>query len=258
MWKAIVVIGCLSGAMMAQNTIQGCANQQNGNLRVVPNASYCRNPEYPVSWNVAGTQGPAGPAGPKGDPGPPGPAGVAGPKGDSGSPGPQGPTGPQGPPGFAVVANFSCPAGQSVAGFDANGSPVCNGGTGSGSGGNSPDYDGDGIPDALDPCPNLPSPVVNGVPYCPASIYDVNTLTLPKDYALVLAGVDVLAVTGSQVTLAVDPLDPAYHGPDQSQLIVDFGTLTTPPVGSKVNLYGFLITGPGVKPSFVTVVTAGP
>ena len=123
MWKTLVVVACLSGAMMAQNTIQGCANQQNGNLRVVPNASYCRNPEYPVSWNVVGpqgaqgpqgiqgpqgvpgpqglpgapgTQGPPGPKGDTGDTGARGPAGLPGPKGDTGATGPEGPAGPGG------------------------------------------------------------------------------------------------------------------------------------------------------------------
>ena len=87
---------------MAQNTIQGCANQQNGNLRVVPNASYCRNPEYPVSWNVVGPQGAQGPQGIQGPqgvpglPGLPGAQGAAGTKGDKGDPGAIGPQGPKG------------------------------------------------------------------------------------------------------------------------------------------------------------------
>jgi Collagen triple helix repeat (20 copies) len=116
MWKTTMAVACLSGAMFAQNTIQGCANQQNGNLRVVPNATYCRNPEIPVSWNVQGPQGVPGLPGVPGAPGTPGPKGD---KGDTGATGPKGDhgemglTGPMGNPGIQGPAG---PAGDSGAG----------------------------------------------------------------------------------------------------------------------------------------------
>ncbi len=123
MWKTLVVVGCLSGAMFAQNTIHGCANQQNGDLRVVPNASYCRVPEVPVSWNIVGPQGPQGPQGvqgpqgipglpgPQGLPGAPGAQGPAGPKGDTGDAGARGPAGLPGPKGDTGATGPEGPAG---------------------------------------------------------------------------------------------------------------------------------------------------
>lgn len=88
--------------------------------------------------------------------------------------GPQGPAGPSGTSGFA---NFSCPAGQSITDFDSAAHPVC-GSTTSGGGGSQLDSDGDGIPDALDPCPLSPNLNFNGGSYCPATVYDVNTVSV--------------------------------------------------------------------------------
>ena len=85
--------------------ITGCAQTENGQLRVVADSAACRPSETGVEWNVTGPAGPPGPAGPAGPAGPEGPAGAdgaPGPAGEAGPPGPAGPagaTGPAGPPG---------------------------------------------------------------------------------------------------------------------------------------------------------------
>ena len=75
-----------------------------------------------------GPKGDAGPQGPKGDTGPQGPKGDTGPQGPQGNVGPQGAqgaVGPSGPSGAGIAANFNCPAGSWVSGFDAAGAPMC-------------------------------------------------------------------------------------------------------------------------------------
>ena len=96
--------------------IYGCAQENNGQLRIVQSPNECRPSERAVSWNLRGPAGPAGPQGlpgpqgPPGDPGTIGPAGLKGEKGEPGAPGPIGPQGPQGiqgqpgPPGADVSA----------------------------------------------------------------------------------------------------------------------------------------------------------
>ena len=75
---AVLTVSAQSGA-----TIQACASNSNGDLRIRP-PSGCLAKETAISWNSVGPAGPQGP---------PGPAGVPGPTG------PQGPAGPTGPPG---------------------------------------------------------------------------------------------------------------------------------------------------------------
>jgi hypothetical protein len=150
--RAVLLATCLAAglaaAALAQSApladsapeaIQACRNTTNGLLRVVDDASQCREHEQALSWNSEGSPGPAGPPGPAGAPGafglpgpagpagPTGPAGPAGPAGSTGAagpPGPQGPAGPAGPPG---------PPGEDGAGLtsldDLDGLP-CNGGSG--------------------------------------------------------------------------------------------------------------------------------
>ncbi len=92
------------------NTIYACYNKTNGDLRKVSGPGQCKNPELPISWNVAGTpgpQGPQGPQGPAGPRGPQGPQGVPGPQGQQGEPGATGATGPQGPQGAQGEAGQS-------------------------------------------------------------------------------------------------------------------------------------------------------
>lgn len=79
--------------------IQACADNSNGNLRLVSSPTDCRISETAVSWNVQGPAGATGPQGPAGPIGAQGPAGPAGLKGADGAPGVAGPTGPAGPAG---------------------------------------------------------------------------------------------------------------------------------------------------------------
>ena len=106
-----------------------------------PGATGATGPQGPAGLNgtdgAAGPQGIQGPTGPQGSLGPQGPQGSAGlngtdgavgPQGIQGPPGPQGSPGlqgPQGPSGAGIVANFQCPAGQFVSGFDPTGRPLC-------------------------------------------------------------------------------------------------------------------------------------
>ena len=95
---------------------------------------------------ATGAQGPQGSAGPMGAPGPAGPTGAAGPAGPAGPTGgtgatgpagpqgpvgPQGPQGPQGPAGNLALAGLTCPSGQFLVGFDAQGNLSCSAGSSS-------------------------------------------------------------------------------------------------------------------------------
>lgn len=99
----------------AGTTIQACAQQQQGMLRVVADPSQCRPSEVPISWNKEGPPGPRGPAGPtgpqgapgpQGPPGPPGATGATGATGAIGPTGATGATGPAGPPGANGVSGL--------------------------------------------------------------------------------------------------------------------------------------------------------
>ena len=83
----------------AAGVIHGCANQDNGQVRVVAADEACRTNEVAFTWNQAGPAGSAGPTGAPGATGPAGPAGPSGADGAQGAAGPTGPTGPQGPAG---------------------------------------------------------------------------------------------------------------------------------------------------------------
>jgi hypothetical protein len=70
-FSAATVAG-LAAEARAQ-AIRACANDTNGNLRIVAKASECRNHETFLTWNQgAGTPGPRGPTGPQGPAGPAG------------------------------------------------------------------------------------------------------------------------------------------------------------------------------------------
>ncbi len=82
-----VMLSSTNVKAQANNTINGCYNNTNGQLRRVDTAADCNTHETPISWNKQGPTGPAGPQGPKGDKGDPGPAGPTGPQGPAGTPG---------------------------------------------------------------------------------------------------------------------------------------------------------------------------
>ena len=110
---SLVALSILAFPCSAED-IYGCYQKNNGQLRIVKNASECRPSEVFIQWNEEGLQGPQGPKGDTGAPGATGPAGPQGPigltgltgapgtagaKGDTGVQGAQGPAGPAGPAG---------------------------------------------------------------------------------------------------------------------------------------------------------------
>jgi hypothetical protein len=196
---------------------------------------------------ISGAAGPTGALGPQGTQGPTGPAGPAGALGPRGIPGIDGAQGPVGPSGTSAYANFSCPGGQSITGFNSVSQPVCTAGTGGGGGGGGgiADADGDGIPDAIDICPMVANVNYLGVSYCPFSLYDVlkGAVTLGGEVAL--KNLTVTAVDGTHVTVAILPGEPAYVDDTLvgSAQTMELGALPAPAVGSVVNLYGAVVPG---------------
>jgi hypothetical protein len=102
--KVIVLVVGLAGAgwfvaVRAQgpsSVIYACVSGGNGQVRIVPAGTACKNNETAAQWNVTG------PAGPQGVPGAPGAPGVPGEPGVPGLPGLQGPPGPAGGTGFVI------------------------------------------------------------------------------------------------------------------------------------------------------------
>ena len=71
----ILAFSLVLGSNSYAETIYGCQQKNDGQLRIVGNSGACRPSETPISWNKEGPQGPQGPAGPQGPQGPVGPAG---------------------------------------------------------------------------------------------------------------------------------------------------------------------------------------
>ena len=102
----------------AQERIDACVKEQNGQVRIVAGGEACLPSEQAVSWSIEGPKGDTGPIGPqgpkgdKGDKGDTGATGPTGPQGEQGEQGETGPAGPQGPPGPAGgAANLTSPNG---------------------------------------------------------------------------------------------------------------------------------------------------
>ncbi len=76
----ILAAALLFAPIASADTLNACAKQKDGKLRLVADLGQCRNNEAPISWESEGPQGPAGsqgtqgPAGPQGDPAPAAPA----------------------------------------------------------------------------------------------------------------------------------------------------------------------------------------
>ena len=125
----VILLGPTLARAQSSNTIYGCYDKTNGNLRRVNSAADCAKSETLISWNVQGPQGPQGPQGAKGDTGTQGPqgpkgdtgaqgqTGTKGDKGDLGSTGPQGLQGAKGDAGAQGPKGDRGDAGQSVTGF---------------------------------------------------------------------------------------------------------------------------------------------
>ena len=115
-------------AIPSANSISGCYNVTNGNLRVVDDSTTCREHERSLVWNQTGPTGPTGPTGATGDTGAQGAQGVQGPQGTQGPEGASGPVGATGVTGYEIVvgpparnnavtvAYADCPAGKKVLG----------------------------------------------------------------------------------------------------------------------------------------------
>jgi hypothetical protein len=163
-----------------------------------------------------------------------------------GPPGIAGAQGPVGPSGASGYANFSCPSGQSITGFNSVSQPVCTAGTGGGGGGGGIlDTDGDGIPDAVDQCPTTANLTYLGVSYCPSTLYDVLKGVVSLGAVTTLSNLSVIDVSGTHMTVAilpgdVDYADDPFYGSAQT---MELGALPAPWVGSRVNLYGAVVPG---------------
>src|SRR5207302_1033790 len=103
----------------------------------------------------------------------------------------------------------------------------------------------DGIPDALDPCPNAANLAYNGGSYCVGSIYDINSGALAPGATVVLTNVAVTAVTGSFITVEILPNDVLYQGSSGASLTIHVGLLSAPAVGARVNAIGLVTVGSG-------------
>jgi len=113
-----------AGALQQASVINACYHIQNGQLRIVAQASDCNPSELFISWNSTGPAGATGPQGPQGEPGPQGQpgepgsdgatgaTGPAGPQGETGLTGPQGPQGETGPAGPQGEAGLTGPQGE--------------------------------------------------------------------------------------------------------------------------------------------------
>lgn len=66
-YYVFVAIAFLLTTNASADTINACAKQSNGKLRLVADLGQCRSNEAPISWESQGPQGPAGPQGPPGE-----------------------------------------------------------------------------------------------------------------------------------------------------------------------------------------------
>jgi hypothetical protein len=98
----VAALSIIAGAAYALTdggvVIHACV-KDNGQVRIVNEASECKAQETHIFWNITGPQGQQGQKGDKGDPGAPGAAGAQGPAGSEGDTGPAGPDGAVGPQG---------------------------------------------------------------------------------------------------------------------------------------------------------------
>lgn len=170
--------------------------------------------------------------------------------GPAGATGPTGPAGPQGPSGVTPLTGFLCTPGKALIGFDGTTQPVCDTVSSAGP----LDSDADGVPDALDSCPSVPNLLYNGGSYCPVAIYDIRLGTVGAGATVSISNAFVDAVSGSTVTLSVQPDDPGYLGPDNGSLEIQIGALAAPPVFSRVNVLGLVTPGPGFTAAAVVLV----
>lgn len=73
----VALLAGASGASAQTSTINACANQKTGVLRLLNAGQTCNKGETAVSWNQQGPMGVVGPQGPQGPEGPAGPTPIA-------------------------------------------------------------------------------------------------------------------------------------------------------------------------------------
>lgn len=88
------------------NTLHGCANDTNGNLRLLARPGGCRVHESALDWNITGPRGPKGDKGDQGIQGEKGDKGDQGIQGIQGENGDKGDTGDEGPPGTSGLVKI--------------------------------------------------------------------------------------------------------------------------------------------------------
>jgi hypothetical protein len=146
-----------------------------------------------------------------------------------------------------------------VIGFNSVSQPVCTAGsTGGGGGGGQQDTDADGIPDALDPCPQTPNVTFNAISYCPANVYGISNGTVAPGAEVLISNASVTFVSGTTMTVAILPGDTGYIDANYSTLTLDLGALPPPAIGSRINLYGVVISGMSFAPTAIVVASQFP
>src|SRR6478752_7659015 len=80
------------------------------------------------------------------------------------------------------------------------------------------DNDGDGKGDVCDPCPMNANPGAAG---CPSSIYDIKTGAVPVGSIVALSNVLVTARGDAGCFLQVKQGDPGYNGPNYSGIFLE-------------------------------------
>lgn len=102
------------------------------------------------------------------------------------------------------------------------------------------DTDGDGKGDACDPCPNDPNPGSIG---CPVLVYDVKANPQAyRDERISMTQMVVTAVASNGFFMQLDSASPRYTGPGHSGLFVFAGDSTKPAVGEVLHLRGAGVT----------------
>ncbi len=126
-----------------------------------------------------------------------------------------------------------------------------------GGGGHAPDADGDGIPDSLDACPNVPDP--DG--YCPKSVYAVNDGTVGPGSKVRVNDLMITAVdrTDNVAWAGEQPSDSGWQGAKYSALELDdsAGLPVALAIGDRISVAGTSGSGGFDVVSITTSSTGG-
>ncbi len=130
-----LILNVLETDTEGKQVIAGIPEDQNnpGNPVVVKDGTYLltvktkkkHKAKFHANFGASGAGGTPGPQGPQGDQGPQGEQGIKGIQGPPGAVGATGPQGVAGLPGALALAGQTCPAGESIIGFDAGSNIIC-------------------------------------------------------------------------------------------------------------------------------------